>query len=249
MAQIKQFSAYVIQQLQHYVYRLIDPRSGDTFYIGRGVGNRVFAHVNDELKTEGDDLSDKLRVIREIRVAGFEVGHVIHRHGLTEDQAIEVEAALIDAYPGATNQVGGQESDERGLMHARQIVEQYEAPEAQFHHKAILITVNRTVTEEESVYAAVRYAWKLDPQRAKKAEVVLALQQGVIVGAFIAERWLPATVANFPGASADAPGRWGFVGYEAPPEIREQYLRHRVPDSMRRRGVANPVRYVEPAKS
>ena len=33
-----------------YVYRLIDPRNGKTFYIGRGRGNRVFAHVNDELK-------------------------------------------------------------------------------------------------------------------------------------------------------------------------------------------------------
>jgi hypothetical protein len=240
-----QFSPYVIGQLQHYVYRLIDPRTGETFYVGRGVGNRVFAHVNDELKADADDLSDKLRVIREIRVAGFEVGHVIHRHGLTEEQAVEVEAALIDAYPSATNQVGGEESDERGLMHARQIVEQYEAPEADFKHKAVLITVNRTVTERESVYAAVRYAWKLDPQRAQRAEVVLALQQGVIVGAFVAERWMPATVENFPGTPEDRPGRWGFAGREAPPEIRDRYLRHRLPDRLRRRGAANPVRYID----
>lgn len=239
-----QFSPYVIRHLQHYVYRLIDPRTGETFYVGRGVGNRVFAHVNGELKAEGDELSDKLRVIREIRLANLEVGHVIHRHGLTEEQAVEVEAALIDAYPAATNQVGGEESDERGLMHARQIIEQYEAPEATFKHKAVLITVNRTVTEQESVYAAVRYAWKLDPQRAQRADVVLALQQGVVVGVFIAERWMPATVEDFPGTPEDRPGRWGFVGHEAPSEIRDQYLRHRLPDSLRRRGAANPVRYV-----
>jgi hypothetical protein len=36
------------------------------------------------------------------------------------------------------------------------------------------------------------------------------------------------------------------VGHEAPAEIRDQYLRHRLPDSLRRRGVANPVRYVNP---
>jgi len=238
------FSPTVSERLQHYVYRLIDPRTGETFYVGRGSGNRVFAHVNDELKAEADELSDKLRIIREIRVAGFDVAHVIHRHGLTEDQAVEVEAALIDAYPAATNEVGGEESDERGLMHSRQIIEQYEAPEAVIKHKAVLITVNRTVTERESVYAAVRYAWKLDPARAQQAEVVLALKQGMVVGVYIAERWMPATVQNFPGTLEDRPKRWGFLGHEAPAEIRDQYIRHRLPDSLRRRGAANPVRYV-----
>jgi hypothetical protein len=238
------FSPTVSERLQHYVYRLIDPRTGETFYVGRRVGNRVFAHVNDELKAEADELSDKLRLIRKIRVAGFDVAHVIHRHGLTEDQAVEVEAALIDAYPAVTNEVGGEESDERGLMHSRQIIEQYEAPEAAIKHKAVLITVNRTVTERESVYAAVRYAWKLDPVRAQRAEVVLALKQGMIVGVYLAERWMSATVTNFPDTLQDRPGRWGFVGHEAPPEIRDQYIRHRLPDSLRRRGAANPVRYV-----
>jgi hypothetical protein len=157
------FSQYVIERLQHYVYRLIDPRTGQTFYVSRGVGNRVFAHVNDELKAEADSLSDKLRI-----------------------------------------------------------------------------------TEMESVYAAVRCAWVIDPQRAQKADIVLALQQGVVVGVFIAERWMKATVANFPSMAADVPGRWGFVGHEAPAEIRDQYLRHRLPDSLRRRGAANPVRYVNP---
>jgi uncharacterized protein len=238
------FSPTVSERLQNYVYRLIDPRTGETFYVGRGKGNRVFAHVNGELKAEADELSDKLRVIRDIRVAGFEVAHVIHRHGLTGDQAVEVEAALIDAYPAVTNEVGGEESDERGLMHSRQIIEQYEAPEAHITHSAVLITVNRTVTERESVYAAVSYAWKVDPVRARRAELVLALKQGMIVGVYVAEQWMKATVANFPGTLKDWPGRWGFVGHEAPPEIRDQYLRHRLPDSSRRRGAANPVRYV-----
>ena len=44
------FTPDVIEQLNYYVYRLIDPRDGKTFYVGKGKGNRVFAHVNDELK-------------------------------------------------------------------------------------------------------------------------------------------------------------------------------------------------------
>jgi hypothetical protein len=121
------FSKYVADELKFYVYRLIDPRNGETFYIGKGTGNRIFAHVKGELGADDDALTEKLLRIRQIRLDGFEVAHVIHRHGMSEDQAFEVEAALIDAYPEVTNQVAGRASDERGLMHANQVIERYEA--------------------------------------------------------------------------------------------------------------------------
>ena len=35
------FTDEVSSRLGHYVYRLIDPRNGKTFYIGMGQGNRV----------------------------------------------------------------------------------------------------------------------------------------------------------------------------------------------------------------
>lgn len=237
------FTSEISDRLKYYVYRLIDPRNGETFYVGKGTGNRVFAHVKGELGAEADALTDKLQRIRDIRIDGFEVAHVIHRHGMDQQAAYEVEAALIDAYPEATNAVGGRASDERGLMHANQIVERYKAREAVFKHKAILINANRSAAKEESVYEAVHYAWKLDPQKAAKAEVVLAVLQGLIVGAFIADHWLPATRANFPNTPEDRPGSWGFTGREAPESVARLYLRRRIPDSMRKRGAANPVKY------
>ena len=237
------FSHYVSKKLDFYVYRLIDPRSGETFYVGKGKGNRVFQHAHAEVHAGKDDLNDKLQLIREIRRERFEVIHVIHRHGLSEDQALEVEAALIEAYPAVTNEIGGRAADDRGAMHARQIIERYEAKEAEFKHRAVIITVNKSVAERESVYAAVRYAWKLDPKKAEAAEVVLAVEKGLVVGVFRATRWMRATPANFPGTAAERPGRWGFEGEEAPKQIRDCYLGRRLPDSMRKRGAANPVRY------
>jgi uncharacterized protein len=242
------FSKSVADELKHYVYRLIDPRNGETFYVGKGTGNRVFNHVKGELGAGEDMLTEKLLRIREIRVSGFEVAHVIHRHGMDQSTALEVEAALLDAYPEATNLISGRASDVRGLMHSKQIIERYEAKPARFQHKAILITINRSATERESIYAAVRYCWKLDPKKAAEAEVVLAVQQGLIIGVFIPEKWLAATTDNFPGTPADLPGRLGFIGKEAPENIAKLYLRRRVPEEMRKRGAANPVRYVEPEK-
>ena len=237
------FSDYVSTKLDFYVYRLIDPRNGETFYVGKGKGNRVFEHARAELRTDADELNDKLKLIREIRKDRFEVTHVIHRHGLTEGQALEVEAALIDAYPGVTNEIGGWGSDDRGAMHAQQIIERYEAKEAEFKHKAVIITVNKSVAERESVYAAVRYAWKLDPKKAESADIVLAVERGLIIGAFQATRWMKATPENFSDTTEELPGRWGFEGQEAPKPISDLYLGRRLPDSMRKRGAANPVRY------
>ena len=234
------FPPDVSQQLGTYVYRLIDPRNGETFYVGKGTGNRVFAHSRAETDLEGDELDNKITRIREIRVAGFEVGHVIHRHGMDEKTALEVEAALIDAYPGLTNVVGGRGTD-RGAMHAREVLEQYAAIPAEFRHRALLINVHRSALES-SLYEATRYAWKVSKAKATQAEVVLPTWHGVIRGAFVADEWLPAIPEHFPDRSPVS-GRLGFVGREAPPEVRKLYVGKRVPDEYRRRGAANPIRY------
>jgi hypothetical protein len=84
------FPAAVAVKLKTYVYRLIDPRNGETFYVGKGRGNRVFSHIYAEQNLEGDEIDNKLKRIREIRLAGLEVGHVIHRHGLDDRTAFDV---------------------------------------------------------------------------------------------------------------------------------------------------------------
>jgi hypothetical protein len=236
------FMKEVVDRLGFYVYRLIDPRNGETFYVGKGRGNRVFEHAKGA-RTDDDAEDMKLQRIREIvNRDGLEIQHVIHRHGMDEKTAIEVEAALIDAYPQATNLVNGHDSGDRGLMHAKQIIERYEAKEAVFQHKVVLISINRSA-DKRDLYEAVRCAWKLDPKKASQAQLVLAVVQGLIVGVFVADEWLPATSENFPGRG-EVPDRWGFRGREAPIEIAHLYLRHRIPDSMRKPGAANPIRYV-----
>ena len=233
------FTPEIAERLKTYVYRLIDPRNGETFYVGKGQGNRVFAHIREQV--EEDDPSNKLRRIRDIHLAGFEVQHVIHRHGMDERTAFEVEAALMDAYPGLTNMASGLGNADFGAMHALEIVRRYAAEPAVFQHKALLISVNRPAAET-SLYDATRYAWKISLAKARQAEVILPTRQGLIVGAFTASEWLPATAENFPGREP-VPGRFGFIGETAPATVLSLYVGKRVPDDYRKPGSANPVRY------
>lgn len=236
---VDSFPPEVADKIGYYVYRLIDPRNGETFYIGKGKGNRVFTHARGDI--ESDSLSEKMTKIRAIRIAGFDVAHIIHRHGLSEKSALEVEAALIDAYPGITNIMDGHGNSDFGAMHSSEIIKRYCAETARFEHKAILISVNRSALES-SLYEATRYAWRLNQKKASQAEVVLATLQGIIVGAFIAEEWLEAKPENFPGREA-VEGRYGFIGSEAPMPLQELYVGKRTPDEFRKRGASNPIKY------
>lgn len=236
---IDEFPPEVIEKLQYYVYRLIDPRNGETFYIGKGKGNRVFAHVHGYI--EEDSLSEKMTRIHNIKLSGFEVAHVIHRHGMSEKTAFEVEGALIDAYPGITNIMDGHRNNEFGAMHSKEIINRYSAEIAEFKHKALLISVNRSALES-SLYEATRYAWRLKKEKASQAELILPTVQGIIVGAFVASNWLEATIANFPSREP-VEGRYGFEGSEASDVLRHLYVGKRIPDKYRKKGSANPIKY------
>ena len=144
----------------------------------------------------------------------------------------------------STNIAGGIGGSEYGAMHAQEIIRRYTAEPAIFVHRALLISVNRSALARP-LYEATRYAWKINLSKAKEADVILATVQGLIVGAFVADDWLPATAENFPGR-AEGEGeakRLGFVGREASDEIKKPYIGKRVPEEYRRPGAANPIKY------
>ena len=250
---IQSFQPSVRQALKFYVYRLIDPRTGHTFYVGKGKDNRVFAHVNRELHLredeDEDEVSLKYQTIRKITEAGLEVIHVIHRHNMDEDTAYAVEAALIDAYPGLSNRAGGHGSADYGPMNAAQIACVYSLKTlgADFEDYRCLIIKIRQQTVDDcngSVYEAVRSAWRLAPARAEQADCVLAVINGEVRGVFTAERWYRSTEENVAkyGGTVN-PDRYSFTGAEAPAALRDRYSNTLIPEQYRRPSAANPVQY------
>lgn len=253
------FTDEVCKKLDYYVYRLIDPRNGQTFYVGKGKGNRVFQHVkaaenkdalqeiigqeasrNDEDAFEDTRASLKIETIRAIRSAGLDVLHVIHRHGLSEDEALLVEAALIDAYPGLANAQGGKDSGDYGCRNVEEIKSLYAIKEAEFKDVDRLLLIKITDDSIEiggSIYEAVRKSWVLAPTRANRADYVLAVKCGIVVGIFLLDekKWRREGNSN----------RYYFEGSEVSDgAVASRLLNRRIPDKYRKKGAANPIRYV-----
>lgn len=255
MSNNNRFREEVCQKLGNYVYRLIDPRNGETFYVGKGRNNRVFDHAAGILETVEDEnptLGQKLERIRAIKKAGLEIIHVIHRHEIPDDAILEVEAAIIDAYPGLTNIQGGHASSDRGPMNHVELIDKYSLPEFPSRpiHRLILINVNKLENrfDRKAIYDLVRYCWRMSITRAEKADYVLAVIRGVVVGAFHPLKWMAATSENFPDisyADGSESHRVGFIGEEATKDIWDLYVGARgkrlTKDELKH--VQNPIRF------
>lgn len=245
MKEMTHFSPEVCEKIGSYVYRLIDPRNGQTFYVGKGKGNRVFAHVYDALKSyDGvnyedkteDDICAKIKLIREIHNAGLEVIHVIQRWGLTENSAFEVESAIIDCFPGLSNVIDGHDTD-RGVTSALELekslaLKLYTEPD--FKYIIIKTTSDRVNCDfcHGSLYEATRYAWRLNRSKLDDYHYAFGVIKGVVKGVYEIDRWEKAEE-----------NRWQFHGHEASEELKERFIDHRLPDYYVKKGMASPVLY------
>ena len=85
------------KRARFYVYRLIDPRDGETFYVGKGSGKRYAAHWGNPVNAL---VAERIEYLRR---AGIHYRHEIVAGCLTEDEAFGLERKLIAATPGLCN--------------------------------------------------------------------------------------------------------------------------------------------------
>lgn len=209
------FPREVAERLDSYVYRLEDPRTDRTFYVGKGVRDRVFEHAQLAL-AGGEGL--RYDLIRELHAAGLEPRVIIHRHGMSDAVALEVEAALIDAYAhhDLANEVRGHGS-ERGLSTPDRLRELYGAPEAVIPVPAIAIKIEQQWDETlsaEQLYERTRRYWVCNPEeRRRPPKVALCVARGIVREVYEIERW-----EEYPDMQREERCDRGQV--EAPPRVR-----------------------------
>ena len=238
---MNEFDTKTAEEIGYYVYALIDPRNEKPFYVGKGKGNRVFAHARDAL--EQATTTDKLDTIREIVGAGLRVDYVIVQHGLNEETAFAVETSLIDFASrfdlGLTNVVLGHRSSAFGMMTADELQQKYRAePLTSLGDGCVIININKTYRRAKgtkSFYEATKQSWVINEKRIPTLKYVLSEYGGFIVEVFEVDENGWYEVEDHNGRR-----RWGFNGRQAPDEVRKLYLNRSI---KKKRGAANPVTY------
>lgn len=192
------FSERTLRALgDHYVYGLIDPRTHQFFYIGKGTANRVFEHEREALSSPDADKL-KLQTITEIKDAGFDVCKVIINCNLTEDQAFAAEAALINAFnyvdsTRLSNIVAGHHSSEALTVEEfERLNGAAELTEADIHHRILVIKVNRLYRrgmDEAELYDSVRGVWRMSMKRARTINYVFGVYNSLIVAVYKPSAW------------------------------------------------------------
>lgn len=244
------FDVRTQQALGHYVYMLIDPRNDKPFYVGKGVGNRVFDHIRFAMNNPTIS-TDKCDTIREIGAEN--VKHVIVTHGLaTEDQAYRMEAILIDVLKyldsQLTNETSGQHADELGIMTTDEITRLYSAEKLDsINSDCVVININGQYNRafgKDDIYKATKEIWRIAKWRLNKIKYVLSEYRGLIVEVFEVDKWYPKERPY--GIKSKRAGQtyigYGFDGHIAPDEIRRLYINKSIAHQ-KDKGKANPISY------
>lgn len=237
------FDQITIEKLKFYVYALINSKDNKPFYIGKGIGNRIFNHQNCAIKDEHSNL--KLDTIREIIDSGFEVEHIIIRHGLTEKEAFEIEASIIDFGNKFgfefSNLILGHHSRGKGLMTADEIIRIHNAkPLTQLTDPVIIININKKYVRGNSsneIYESTKQAWVVGEQKRKVTKYALSEYCGIVIEVFEIKEWYEIETPNNKNKN-----RWGFNGEIAKFEIREKYINKSLAHT-KKKGAANPIKY------
>ena len=239
----------VARKFGHYVYIYLDPfepLDRSVFYVGKGVGNRAFEHLDDHSENR------KVRRIRETRRRGKEPIVEILVHGLKDaETALRVEAAVIDliGVKNLTNNVRGQKSREYGRREARELEALYKQEPVTIREPAILVRINqlyRYGMSDNELYDATRGVWILNPKRAARAKNAFAVFDGIVRDVYEIRQWFRAgtTFSSRDPRGVRDPDRWEFVGVVAEEALRKRYVNKSVAHYFSKRGDQGPIRYV-----
>jgi hypothetical protein len=174
--QERDFDDNTYAKLQCYVYVLRSPNDKRIFYIGKAGGRasqgnrRVLEHFDEAeewLRARSSEPTEKVRKIAEIWRDEEPVEWFVVRHGLTEDVALDVEAALIDtlgisANRETSNIVRGHGAHDRGLLSAQDVAAIAATPVTPNAYKRVFIfQIQNAASSADSLKDAVEGNWKV----------------------------------------------------------------------------------------
>ena len=204
----------VVEGLGFYVYVLRDPRDGSVFYVGKGLGQRVYSHVNLALSGKSDPALDAAKItrIKAIVASGQDVEHLFVSTNIAdEDTAYMIEQAVIDGLRAngqdLTNLQSGRHSRGKGLATVSDAIARLGAEAAPpLPPGSVVFLINRAWRPGdgvEAVYKATHGHWVIGAGSRAKAKQAFGVSFGIIRGVFDIQNWYPDPTRE---------RRWGFNG-------------------------------------
>ena len=238
------FSSSVLNELKYYVYLYSHPKTREIFYVGKGKGNHVFAHLDDNSD------SQKAQYIKELKTQNLKPKIEILIHGLEDEKtALRVEASMIDllGIKNLTNKQGGYKSALFGRMTIDQLKSAYNKQKVEITEPSILIRINqafRYTMSENELYDFTRGQWKINPQRANNAKLGFAIYEGIFQEVYEILNWYEAGATfSIRNGTQSQPDRYEFIGNLASDVIRKKY-RYKSIEHYFKKGNSNPIMYV-----
>lgn len=215
------FQQSTIEKIGYYVYALKNPINKKVFYVGKWKWNRIFQHIHGTLKNSSEK-GEKIETIKKILEKWKEIEHYIIRHWLTEKEAYEVEASIIDFcwFDKLTNKVLWHNTIERGIMNIQEIQINYEAKKANITIPVILININKNFyfwISQDELYEAARKSWKVSLKQVNKCKYALSVYKWIVRWVFEITKWKP--ILN-----GDNTWRYQFIWKIAEDKILNKYL-------------------------
>jgi len=239
------FSEKSMEKLRYYVYTLVDPRNNEVFYVGKGVGNRVFAHKGDSTFND----TKKIQRINEIEEEGYEVVRNIVNFELSESEALSAEGTLIN-YIGIENLTN--------IVKGHNTFWSYSVEEFEHNHAAervdiddpvMVIRINRRWHRDistEELYDITRFYWRAAEYSAKKVKYVLGVYRGLVKCIYVPTVWKKATKGTWdPNEKYTLENdvkRIYFEGHIPEDKVLKKYLNKDIKNHLTK-GASNPIQY------
>lgn len=254
--QNKSFPKSIHEKLAFYVYIYVDTSNNleKVVYVGKGKGNRCFDHL---------DLSDvKSKNIKSLIKSGnLRIDVLVH--GINEETAIKVEAAVIDlvGIEPLLNKQRGHGSKVYGRITSDDLIAKLKPRESldskDFEDDCILIRITKRYYSTMSpidLYEWTRGIWRASMSSCEKAKYALAINDGIVREVYLVAGWFHAgeTIQNREGYDPFEENyeqdseRVEFVGRLADDDIREKYIAKDV-SNLWSNGAQNPITYFGPS--
>jgi hypothetical protein len=249
---MNKFSSTEIKALKYYVYVYSNPTTHEIFYVGKGKGNRVFAHLDDTTE------SDKVKYLNDLKRQNIKPCIEILTHGIDDSEtALKIESSIIDliGINNLTNQQKGFRSATFGRMNLEQLKSAYIQEPVDIVEPSILIRINQafrySMTSME-LYDYTRGHWVLNPDNAQQAKYAFSIYEGIIQEVYEIAGWFKAgttysvrenneLIEREAGERLDK--RYEFVGNLAEQSIRDKY-KYKSVGGLFKKGNSNPIMYL-----